>query len=96
MDALNLIKTEIPIDESNHLFLDFSLVEGLKTKNGYIEVNSYAFLYNDQETETKNKKNYALSIVPPITTIDNPNQVFISQYSINSALYTYLYLILYL
>ena len=88
-DALNLIKTEIPIDESNHLFLDFSLVEGLKTKNGYIEVNSYAFLYNDQKTETKNKKNYALSLVPPITTIDNPNQVFISQYSINSALYTY-------
>ena len=87
--SLNLIPTEIQIDKSKNLFLDFSLVDGIKSKNGYIEVNSYAFLYNNLKTETKNKKNYALSLVPPITTIDNPNQLFISQYSINSALYTY-------
>ena len=34
-------------------------------------------------------KRIALTMLPSITSIDNPNQLFVSEYSINSALYTY-------
>ena len=88
-DGLYIIPTVMPIDESKGLFIDYSLVENIKMKNGYFEVNSYAFFYNTYKSKTTNKKNFPLSLLPPITTIDNPNQLFVSQYSINSALYTY-------
>ena len=78
----------IPIDQAKGLYIDCSLVD-IKMKNGYIEVNSYAFLYNENKPETKKSKRIPLSIVPQITSIDNPNQLFVSKYSINSALYTY-------
>ena len=88
-DVINLIPTELPVDESKGLYIDYSLVEDIKMKYGYIEFNSYAFLYNKNKSQTKNKKNYALSLVPSIASYDYPNQVYVSQYSINSALYTY-------
>ena len=88
-DSLFKIPTEIVVDASKGLFIDYSLVDNIKMKTGFLEVNSYAFFYNKNKSLTQNKKNFPLSLVPPITSIDNPNQVFISQYSINSALYTY-------
>ena len=88
-DSLAKIPTEIAVDASQGLFIDYSLVDNIKMKTGYLEVNSYGFFYNKNKSQTQNKKNFPLSLVPPITSIDNPNQVFISQYSINSALYTY-------
>ena len=88
-DALSMIPVEIAVDQSNGLFIDYSLIDNIKMKTGYLEVNSYAFFYNKNKSQTQNKKNFPLSLIPPITSIDNPNQVFISQYSINSALYTY-------
>ena len=88
-DSLAKIPTEIAVDSKNGLYIDYTLVENIKMKTGYLEINSYAFFYSQKNKSTQNKKNYPLSLLPPITSIDNPNQVFISQYSINSALYTY-------
>ena len=58
-------------------------------KNGYLEVNSYALLFNEGIPETQKKKRIALSYVPNMVKIDNQYQLFISQYSINSALFTF-------
>ena len=80
--------TVMPIDESKGLYIDYSLVD-LKMKNGYIEINSFAFLFNKNLPETMEPKRIALTMLPSITSIDNPNQLFVSEYSINSALYTY-------
>ena len=88
-DILSFIPIIMPVDESKGLFIDFSLVDNIKMKKGYFEVNSYAFFYNENKSQTKNKKNFPLGLLPSITTIDNPNQIFVSQYSINSALFTY-------
>ena len=88
-DSLAKIPTDFAIDSKNGLYIDYTLVENIKMKTGYLEVNSYAFFYSKKDKATQNKKNFPLSLVPPITSIDNPNQVFISQYSINSALLTY-------
>ena len=80
--------TDMPIDDSNGLFIDFSLVD-LKMRNGYIEVNSYALLYNKKIDETRVVKRIPITLVPPISSVDNPNQLFVSQYAFNSALFTY-------
>ena len=80
--------TVMAIDESNGLYIDYSLVD-VKMKKGYLEFNSFAFLYNINMPETMQTKRLPLTLLPPITSVDNPNQLFISQYSLNSALYTY-------
>ena len=80
--------TVVAIDESNGLYIDYSLVD-VKMKKGYLEFNSFAFLYNINMPETMQTKRLPLTLLPPITSVDNPNQLFISQYSLNSALYTY-------
>ena len=80
--------TVMPIDESNGLYIDYSLVD-LKMKNGYLEINSFAFLFNRNLPETMEPKRIAFTMLPSITSIGNPNQLFVSEYSINSVLYTY-------
>ena len=80
--------TVVAIDESNGLYIDYSLVD-VKMKKGYLEFNSFAFLYNINMPETMQTKRLPLTLLPPITSVDNPNQLFVSEYSLNSALYTY-------
>ena len=87
--ALEKIPVVIPIDESKGYYIDYSLVQPIQMKNGYLEVNSYAFFYNDKKEITKNRKKYALSLIPPLNKINNQYQLFISEYSINSFLFTY-------
>ena len=88
--ALDVAKnyTVMPIDESKGLYIDYSLVD-IKMRNGYLELNSFAFLYNKNKPETMQNKRLPLTLLPPISSVDNPNQLFISEYSLNSALYTY-------
>ncbi len=78
----------IPIDEGKGLYVDCSLVS-LYMKNGYLEVNSFAFLFNKNMPDTMQLKRIPLNMLPSITYISEPNQLYVSQYSINSALYTY-------
>ncbi len=88
--GLDLAKnyTVMPIDEPKGLYIDYSLVD-IKMRKGFLEINSYAFLFNKNKPETMKPKRIPFTILPPITSIDNPNQLFISEYSLNSALYTY-------
>ena len=87
--GLSKIPTELPIDLSKGYYVDYSLVDDIKMRNGYLEVNSYAFFYNKNKPETQLRNRFDLNLVPSISTIDNPNQLYISEYSINSALYTF-------
>ena len=83
--GLDLAKnyTVIPIDEPKGLYIDYSLVD-IKMRKGFLEINSYAFLFNKNKPETMKPKRIPFTILPPITSIDNPNQLFISEYSLNS------------
>jgi len=45
-DSLSKIPTEIAIDNKNGLYIDYTLVDNIKMKTGYLEVNSYAFFYS--------------------------------------------------
>lgn len=89
--AINLIPTNITIDEYKGYSIDYSLVNPIRMRNGYLEVNSYALLYNEKiiDTKIKIKEDIPLSSVPDMIKIDKQYQLFISQYSINSALYTF-------
>ena len=87
--ALEQIPIVIPIDKSKGYSIDYSLVNPIRMKNGYLEVNSYALLFNENINDTKKKKRIALSYVPEMVKIDKQYQLFISQYSINSALFTF-------
>ena len=84
-DALEIAKnyTVMPIDEPKGLYIDYSLVD-IKMRKGFLEINSYAFLFNKNKPETMKPKRIPFTILPPITSIDNPNQLFISEYSLNS------------
>jgi hypothetical protein len=89
-DAVEIAKnyTLMPIDEPKGLYIDYSLVD-IKMRNGFLEINSYAFLYNKNKPETMQTKRIPFTMLPQISSIDTPNQLFISEYSLNSALYTY-------
>ena len=86
--GLSKIPTDLPIDEQKGYYIDFSLVDNIQMKNGYLVVNSYAFFYNKRKPLTQNKRRYPLSLLPPIFKVNNPDQLYISEYSINSALFT--------
>ena len=86
--ALEKIKTEMCIDETKGYCLDYSLVTPIKMKNGYLEVNSYALLYNQYKPKTQKKNRIPLSYIPPISKVGKKYQLYISEYSINAALFT--------
>ena len=86
--GLSKIPTDLPIDEQKGYYIDFSLVDNIQMKNGYLIVNSYAFFYNKRKPLTQNKRRYPLSLLPTILKVNNPDQLYVSEYSINSALFT--------
>lgn len=89
-EAIDLIPMNIIVDDEKGYYIDYSLVTPIKMKEGYLEVNSYALLYNINYPTTQKKKKIALSFIPNMIKINNNQfQLFISQYSINSALYTF-------
>jgi len=69
-------------------WLDYTLVSPIKLQNKFLELNSYALLFSKEFPETKNKNRYPLSTLPSIS--DAQFQLFVSEYSINSAAYTFL------
>ena len=79
----------IPINGINYK-LDVTMSEsGINLRNKFLEINSKARLYNANIKETKDKY-FPNVYFPYITTMGNQLQLYISEYSISSAIYTLL------
>ena len=74
----------------NNYWLDFTLASPIKTQNRFLELNSYAFFYSEKYKSTQNRNKYPLTPLPSIDTLGKNLQLYISEYSINSAIYTLL------
>ena len=74
----------------NNYWLDFTLVSSIKTQNRFLELNSYAFFYSEKYKSTQNRNKYPLTPLPSINALGKNLQLYISEYSINSAIYTLL------
>jgi hypothetical protein len=84
-NVMNKLPTEGKIEK---FWLDYTLVSPIKLQNKFLELNSYALLFSKEFPETKNKNRYPLSTLPSIS--DAKFQLYVSEYSINSAAYTFL------
>ena len=83
------LETEVTIKQN--LILDYSLINPIKVTNQFIELNAYGVLYNKNLERTKKlKNNYSLTQLPDISKMEKQFQLYVSEYSINSAAYTYL------
>ena len=70
--------------------LDLTLVSPASIRNKFLELNTYAYLYHNSTAHTKNYNRYQLTNLPSVTKMDNQLQFYISEYSVNSGLYTLL------
>ena len=68
--------------------LDLTLPSPINIRNNFLELNTYALLYYEKDTNTKMYNRYPLTNLPSITKPENQLQLYISEYSIKSALYT--------
>ena len=88
-ELLAMVLEEIPTEvEIGDYWVDLTLAAPIELKNKFLQANSYALLFSKEYPETQNKTRYALSNFPSIT--DNQFQLFVSEYTLNSAAYTYL------
>lgn len=88
-ELLAMVLEEIPTEvEIGDYLVDLTLAAPIELKNKFLQVNSYALLFSKDYPETQNKTRYALSNFPSIT--DNQFQLFVSEYTLNSAAFTYL------
>ena len=88
-DILQKVLSKLPTEgKIGNFWMDYTLASPIKLQNKFLELNSYALLFSKEFPETKNKKRYPLSTLPSIS--DSQFQLFVSEYSINSAAYTFL------
>ena len=88
--GLSMIPTEITVDKKKGYYIDYSLISPPIIENNYILFNSYARLINKNINETQNKDNYFRPFsVPSYDLIGKSSQVYISDYVINTALFTF-------
>lgn len=85
-----ILPTSTVIDSSKGLYLNFDLASPVKLRNRFLELNSIAFLYNKNIQDTQNSKRYQLSYLPDFNNMDNQFQLYVSEYFLNSAIYTLL------
>lgn len=89
MKIVNKFETEVPINKD--LVLDYSLIDPIKVYNKFIELNAYGVLYNkNKENTKKNKNGMTFTQLPSISKLEKQFQLYVSEYTLNSALYTYL------
>ena len=83
---------KIPIDViiGNSYRMDYSLVNDFQMKNGFFVINSYALFYNQNIKDTQNKYRIPFTTLPDISSIGNQFELYVSEYSINSALFTFI------
>ena len=87
-DAIESLPLETLVDSSNKYYLDYSLVNDVRHRPGFIEMNVYGLLYKQGKSDTQNRNRYSLSQLPIINQMENELQLYVSEYSLNSALYT--------
>lgn len=86
ISVFNSLPTEGQVGD---YWIDYTLASPIELKNKFIEINSYALFFSKEYPETQNKTRYPLRPLPDITATTQ-FQLFASEYSINSAVYTYL------
>ena len=82
-------KFETKIQVGNGFWLDFTLKTPIKTKNRFLELNSIANFYSENP-ETQKKDRYPQNNLPSINLIGSQFQLYVSEYSINTAIFTFL------
>ena len=88
-ELLTMILNEIPKEaQIGDYWIDFTLASPIVLGNKFLQVNSYALIFSKEYPETQDKSRYPLSTLPSIS--DNQFQLFVSEYSLNSAAFTYL------
>jgi hypothetical protein len=68
-DAIESLKLETLVDSSNNYWLDYSLVNDVRHKSGFIEMNVFGLLYKQGKSDTQNRNRYSLSQLPVINQI---------------------------
>ena len=94
-NALNYLKNflnkfETKIRLYKNYWLDFTLVSPIKTPNRFLELNSYGFFYSDKNRSTQNRNKYSLTPMPSINNLEKNLKLYVSEYSLNNAIYTLL------
>ena len=88
--GLSKIPNEIAVDKKKGYYIDYSLISPPIIENNFILFNSYARLINKNIIETQNKDNYFRPFsVPSYDLLGKSSQVYISDYVINTALFTF-------
>ena len=88
--CLSLIPNEIELDNIKGTKIDFSLINNPIIENNFIIINSYAQYFSKNIKETQNKNHYFLTLgIPSYNLIGKPQQVLISEYVVNFALFTF-------
>lgn len=88
--GISMIPNEIVIDKKKGYVIDYSLISTPYIENNYILFNSYARFINKNIKETLNKNNYFLPLsIPSYDLIGKSSQIYISDYVINTALFTF-------
>ena len=85
-----LNKLEPKIRLYKNYWLDFTFVTPIKTQNRFLELNSYGLFYSDKNRSTQNRNRIPLTPMPSINTLEKNLKLYVSEYSINNAIYTLL------
>ena len=85
-----LNKLEPKIRLYKNYWLDFTFVTPIKTQNRILELNSYGLFYSDKNRSTQNRNRLPLTPMPSINTLEKNLKLYVSEYSINNAIYTLL------
>ena len=88
--GLSMIPNEIIVDKNKGYAIDYSLISTPYIENNFLLFNSYARFINLNIKETQNKDNYFLPFsIPSYDLLGKSSQVYISDYVINTALFTF-------
>ena len=85
-----LNKLEPKIRLYKNYWLDFTFVTPIKTQNRILELNSYGLFYSDKNRSTQNRNRLPLTPMPSINALEKNLKLYVSEYSINNAIYTLL------
>ena len=87
--GLDLIPIYIPINDKKGYALDYSLISTPKVQKKYLLFNSYASFINIKIPDTESKKFPLPENVPDYNINGKQIQVYVSDFVINTALYTF-------